>query len=55
MTMKNEDLIRTLHQSRKLSENEWTQLFTDYDEEDVTLAMTLARKIALARVTSSSS
>lgn len=47
--MKNEDLIRTLHQSRKLTENEWTQLFTEYDEEDVTLARSLAREIALKR------
>ena len=47
--MKNENLIRTLHQTRKLSENEWTQLFTEYDEEDVTLARSLAREIALER------
>ena len=47
--MKNEDLIRTLHQSRKLSENEWRQLFTEYDEEDVTLARSLSREIALKR------
>ena len=47
--MKNENLIRTLHQSRKLSENEWTQLFAEYDEEDVALARSLARKIALER------
>ena len=47
--MKNEDLIRVLHQSRKLSENEWRQLFTEYDEEDVALARSLARKIALER------
>ena len=47
--MKNEDLIRALHQSRKLSENEWQQLFTEYDEEDVSLARSLARKIALER------
>ena len=47
--MKNENLIRTLHQSRKLSENEWQRLFTEYDEEDVSLARSLARKIALER------
>ena len=47
--MKNENLIRTLHQSRKLSENEWRQLFTEYDEEDVALARSLAREIALER------
>ena len=47
--MKDEDLIRALHQSRKLSENEWQQLFTEYDEEDVSLARSLARKIALER------
>ena len=47
--MKDEDLIRALHQSRKLSENEWQQLFTEYDEEDVSLARSLARKIALKR------
>ena len=47
--MKNEDLIRALHQNRKLSENEWQRLFTEYDEEDVSLARSLARKIALER------
>ena len=47
--MKNEDLIRALHQNRKLSKNEWQQLFTEYDEEDVALARSLARKIALER------
>ena len=47
--MKNENLIRTLHQTRKLSENEWTRLFTEYDEEDVALARSLAREIALER------
>ena len=47
--MKCEQLIRVLHQSRKLSENEWTQLFTEYDEEDVSLARSLAREIALER------
>lgn len=47
--MKDEDLIRALHQNRKLSENEWQRLFTEYDEEDVSLARSLARKIALER------
>ena len=47
--MKCEQLIRTLHQNRKLSENEWQRLFTEYDEEDVTLASSLAREIALER------
>ena len=47
--MKNEGLIRTLHQSRKLSENEWQRLFTEYDEGDVSLARSLAREIALER------
>ena len=47
--MKDEDLIRALHQNRKLSENEWQRLFTEYDEEDVSLARSLARKIALKR------
>ena len=47
--MKNENLIRTLLRTRKLSENEWQQLFAEYDEEDVALAMALARGIALKR------
>ena len=47
--MKNENLIRTLLRTRKLSENEWQQLFAEYDEEDVSLAMALAREIALKR------
>ena len=47
--MKCEQLIRVLHQGRKLSEDEWQRLFTEYDEEDVSLARSLARKIALER------
>ena len=47
--MKCEQLIQVLHQSRKLTENEWQQLFADYDEEDVALARSLAREIALER------
>ena len=47
--MKCEQLIRVLHQSRKLSENEWQRLFTEYDEEDVSLARSLARELTQER------
>ena len=47
--MKCEQLIRVLHQNRKLTEEQWTRLFADYDEEDLALASSLAREIALER------
>ena len=47
--MKCEQLIRSLHQNRKLTQDEWERLFTDHDDEDISHAMGLAREIALER------
>ena len=44
-----EALIRTLARERSLSREDWERLFAEYDEEDVSLAMELARKTALER------
>ncbi|MBR7179179.1 MAG: [Oscillospiraceae bacterium] len=44
-----ETLIRTLARERSLSREDWERLFAEYDEEDVSLAMELARKTALER------
>ena len=47
--MKCEQLIRQLHRERKLEPGQWERLFTEYDGEDVSLAMELSRKTALER------
>lgn len=44
-----ETLIRTLARERSLPREDWERLFAEYDEEDVSLAMELARKTALER------
>ena len=47
--MKHEALIRQLHRDRRLSPEQWEQLLTEYDTDDVELAMALAREISAAR------
>ena len=47
--MKQETLIRKLHRERCLCSEEWIRLFLEYDGEDVSLAMELARQTALER------
>ena len=47
--MKCEQLIRQLHENRKLTQTQWERLFADYDDEDISLAGSLAREIALER------
>ena len=47
--MKQETLIRQLCRERVLAREEWTALFSDYDGEDVALAMELARQTAVER------
>ena len=47
--MKHEALIRQLHRDRRLSPEQWEQLLTEYDPDDVELAMALAREISDAR------
>ena len=47
--MKQVTLIRKLHRERELSREEWIRLFSEYDGEDVSLAMELARQTALER------
>ena len=47
--MKHEALIRQLHRDRRLSPEQWEQLLTEYDPDDVELAMALAREISAAR------
>ena len=47
--MKQETLIRKLHRNRALTRAEWVRLFSEYDEEDMALAMDLARKTAVDR------
>lgn len=47
--MKHEALIRQLHRDRHLSPEQWEQLLTEFDPDDVELAMALAREVAEAR------
>ena len=47
--MKQEALIRQLCRERVLAREEWTAIFSDYDGEDVALAMGLARQTAVER------
>ena len=42
-------LIDTLHRTRHLEPDQWEKLFSEYDEEDRSYAMTLARETAQAR------
>ena len=47
--MKQENLIRRLCRDRELSREEWVRLFSEYDGEDIALAMELARQTAVER------
>ena len=47
--MKQEILIRQLCRDRELSRDEWIRLLSEYDHEDVQLAMDLARETAVER------
>ena len=47
--MKCEQLIRQLHRQRRLEPDQWRRLFSEYDGEDIALAMELAKKTALER------
>lgn len=44
-----EKLIRKLQSDRRLERKEWERLFADYDDEDLELAMALAREVTLER------
>ena len=44
-----EQLIRQLARERKLIREQWQRLLTEYDGEDVSLAMGLAREISISR------
>lgn len=46
--MSNQDFIEKLNEIHFLEFSEWEQLFASYTKEDVTFAMELARKIAVA-------
>ena len=47
--MKQETLIRKLHRDRELTREEWVRLFSEYDQQDIDLAMELARQTAVGR------
>lgn len=47
--MKREQLIRQLARERMLTQEQWERLFTEYDGEDIALARSLAREIAISR------